>query len=414
MPCGNTLFPVWQRLFLAAWKRVFKLVCYIRKREKYTPRWIFCNLTAKEMGEAISELTRRPSLYFTHIFSKKQTVYLLLMWLVLTGIDYLMFIPDYNTSAFVGGRNQWIQALFQTVTVRTTGFTIMDLSQVQLGHISYWIMAMYLSSYPFMISEKTAKKLSVGLFEEQDDDEDHPFPERTTEDETSIAPVAASVDDAGEHTNHDSQSVTTAGGGVRSMLQKIKSSAGNTVATEIGWLYLCCIVIVYAEGQSITDSGTDSSPFARILFEISSAYGTVGLSLSSASASSVSYSAVLSPLSQVVIVVLMYFGKFRGLPQTIELDAVQHLLEYRRRTGYSQLRRRLSGMGHMHDSHHISDLQPTRAVSFLPNGHDESYGCPQMSDSSVMAPEEGLTENNGDSNCSRNEPIEPSVRPSDD
>lgn len=87
-------------------------------------------------------------------------------------------------------------------------------------------------------------------------------------------------------------------------------------------------MICYLEGFNLSES-TDMSPLAKLLFEVTSAFGTVGLSIADDSAPDLSYSFVLSTTSQVIICFLMYFGKFRGLPQTIELDAVQHLLQRR-------------------------------------------------------------------------------------
>ncbi|CUG92498.1 cation transporter, putative [Bodo saltans] len=451
MPMGNTLLPVWLQLSVRGWRALLWKIAAHFPSEQYTPHLFLMNLSTKEMGDAINELILRPSAYYTHLFRPKQTLVLFLMWFALTAVDYLMFIPEYNTDAFVSTRHQWLQALFQTVTVRTTGFTIMNFSEIELGHLSYWILAMYLSSYPFIITESTARTL------QEDVDEDYDFPEaveppppqspagadnamatldHSSEPQNRAEPIDEYVRDeqrknsslltktislleksdgtahepcgqtpvdsslmssrrnnstimAQGHTTRltrqtlrefyerpsshlarrrpfsnepDVQSQSTevsarrddevlhialpenniavsshadnassaafVSRGVKTALRNIQTQAGSTVAQEIGWLYLCCIIICYIEGFGLSTSA-ETSPLARLLFEVASAYGTVGLSISSGSASDVSFSYVLKVESQIIICVLMYFGKFRGLPQTIELDAVQHLLQRR-------------------------------------------------------------------------------------
>jgi Trk-type K+ transport system membrane component len=493
MPMGNTLLPVWQQLFMRTWRALMWKLSDTFPSQQYTPHLCFLNLSAKEMGDAINELLERPAAYYTHLFLPKQTFVLFLMWCALTSVDYLMFIPEYNTNAFVVSHNQWLQALFQTVTVRTTGFTIMNIDEIQLGHLSYWVMAMYLSSYPFIITDVTARSLH------EDDDYASEFPEavepppRLQEIPLGVVAVsdpAVSVDASVAHIDlravlrgstlppddddndavHDDasdtvssrseagvsnpstrpavdsepkeqlnrkrvrltkqsleqlydmppsrlvrrrhepirhegsqESATTSAGdgeprlpaqtdhplstdgasssafvprGVRSALHNIKSQAGSTVAQEIGWLYLSCIIICYIEGFGIATT-PDASPLMRLLFEISSAYGTVGLSIASASAPDLSFSFILRTESQVIIWFLMYFGKFRGLPQTIELDAVQHLLQ-RRNSQLIQRGVRFAEMVHtirepsspQHEYEGVRDAPPTRFDSVLSNTSD--------------------------------------------
>ena len=366
MPMGNTLFPVALRHTVHAWK--FLLVRFYRSfpSNRWTPRWIFLGLTAKELADAIRELLRYPQEYFTHLFSREQSWYLFVMWIILTTVDYLMFIPEYKTGAFATHKNEWLQALFQTVTVRTTGFTIMDLTQVQLGHIGYWILSMYLSSYPFMISQAAARK----LVRAESDEEQETFPIEDGVD--GDGDESKGVDRGSVEANRSQLTVSTAVSdgsslvpiprgasasrlqlqpqGVTQNLRDLKTEAGSTVATEIGWLFLAAIVISYAENVDL-NSTADASPFTRILFEVSSAYGTVGLSLSSASNPAVSFSGVMSTLSQVVIMLVMYFGKFRGLPQTVELDRTQHLIN-RHRSSILRRRRSIS----VEPIHHRGDL----------------------------------------------------------
>eukprot|EP00397_Hematodinium_sp_SG-2012_P022010 GEMP01022773.1.p1 GENE.GEMP01022773.1~~GEMP01022773.1.p1 ORF type:complete len:576 (+),score=58.44 GEMP01022773.1:188-1915(+) len=61
--------------------------------------------------------------------------------------------------------------------------------------------------------------------------------------------------------------------------------------------------------------------FFRIVFDVISAYGTVGISLGAAS-SSESFSSMLSTGSQLLVCVAMFLGRIRGLPDSIDSSVV--------------------------------------------------------------------------------------------
>ncbi|CUG92492.1 cation transporter, putative [Bodo saltans] len=262
------------------------------------------------------------------------------MWLGLTFVDFMMFIPDYHTAAFVSPHHQWLQALFQTATIRTAGMSTMDVSQVQLGHLMYWVMAMYLSSYPYMLTDKAVQNSAKSKAEEDEKrdlvilDPNHRI-QGTDADValfdhdailTMLNPVNIARNLAPTAIVDNSIALVEAS---RETLQDIADKAQATVATEIGWLYLACIVIAYTESYTLNDGG-DDAPVLRLLFEVTSAYGTIGLSLSSVQNPTVSYSVIFHPLAQFIILVLMYFGKFRGLPQTVSIHWVSRLVAARR------------------------------------------------------------------------------------
>jgi Trk-type K+ transport system membrane component len=337
IPTGNTLYPVYQRMLVWCWSRLAGQFS-ASESECVVPRsrWFLFNLSWREFSEAMDEFRTCPSLYYTHMFSYKSTLSLLGMWLALTLTDYLMFAPDYGSSAFVSTKHQWLQALFQTATVRTAGFCIMDLNKVQLGHLMYWVLAMYLSSYPFMITDQTARGTSKTMVEEDADRDfvvvDPQSPESTADPNSPLFRRNTILSKLNP-LNFDASKIVASSrelvGASREKIHDIAEKAQSTVATEIGWLYVACIIIAYTENYYLAD-GRDDAPVLRMLFEISSAYGTVGLSLSSVEKPTLAYSAIWNPLAQFIVVLMMYFGKFRGLPQTVEIDWVVNLVNARR------------------------------------------------------------------------------------
>ncbi|CUG92495.1 cation transporter, putative [Bodo saltans] len=338
IPTGNTLFPVYQRILVWCWSKMGRRFAK-SETETVVPRgrWFLFNLSWREFSEGIDELYTYPTLYYTHLFSTKSTVTLLGMWLALSTTDFLMFSPDYGSSAFVSTNHQWLQALFQTATVRTAGFCILDLNKVQLGHLMYWVLAMYLSSYPYMLTDQAIRTASTKTKEEENADRDLVIVTPSADGSDMESPLFHIDPNAILHMlnplNFNATKIVASSKALietsREKINHIAEQAQTTCATEIGWLYVACIIIAYTEKYYLADGG-DDAPVLRMLFEVSSAYGTVGLSLSSFEKPTLAYSAIWHPLAQFMVVMMMYFGKFRGLPQTVEIDWVANIVNARR------------------------------------------------------------------------------------
>jgi hypothetical protein len=98
----------------------------------------------------------------------------------------------------------------------------------------------------------------------------------------------------------------------------VTAQARNIVSSDIGWLALALLIMCIAE-----DSQLRNGPFPRymsifgILFEMISAYGTVGLSLGYPG-TVVSLSGQFHIISKLVICCVMLAGRHRGLPFAID------------------------------------------------------------------------------------------------
>jgi Trk-type K+ transport system membrane component len=353
VPMGNALFPVWQRLHVWLWSRIARFCSRgDAGRDTTLPlgKWFLLNLSWREFSDGIDELLGCPSLYYTHLFSRKSTLSLLGMWMGLTIVDFLMFLPDYGTSAFISTDHQWLQALFQTATIRTAGMSTMDVSHVELGHLMYWVMAMYLSSYPYMLTDQGVEKTAKAKADEDEKrdlvilDPNHRIENTDADvalfDPTQLLSMLNPSNFAPTAIVDNSIALVEAS---RDTLQEIAEKAQATVATEIGWLYVACVAIAYTESYTLNDGG-DDAPVLRLLFEVASAYGTIGLSLSSIEKPTVSYCAIFHPLAQLIIVALMYFGKFRGLPQKVSIHWVSRLVAARRAAKKARSEQSVSGL----------------------------------------------------------------------
>eukprot|EP00759_Apiculatamorpha_spiralis_P050350 PhF_6_TR462/c0_g1_i1/m.187 len=306
MPQGNTLYPVYQRLLTTFVKRIM-LSTWITRDDK--PQYILMGLSRKEFAVAIVELLKNPRKYYTHLFTNKETLHLFVMWLFLTGVDYAMFIPEYGQGRFPGNKCEWIAALFQTVSTRTTGFAVMDLTGVRLGHLTYWIIAMYLSSYPFIITERTSR------VDGGQDDETHDHEAPLPEEGGSVFRIQEDMSRFFETIKEGATIVE------KEQVQEIQEAASETIARELGWLYLVFIWICILENPPLNgDNITGTSVHTRLLFELASAYGTVGLTLPGPAQPALAFTASFTyEFSKVMMLCVMYCGKFRGLPQNVDV-----------------------------------------------------------------------------------------------
>jgi hypothetical protein len=86
---------------------------------------------------------------------------------------------------------------------------------------------------------------------------------------------------------------------------------------DLWFIFVGLFIIAIAEGQRIADTNQPAFDLFACLFEIVSAYGTVGLSLGYPNIDA-SFSAEFTVVSKLVICAMMIRGRHRGLPY--ELD----------------------------------------------------------------------------------------------
>lgn len=245
LPLGNTLFPALLRCSL-------NLVRILASRS--CDRQFF-GLSGKAWHDAAKELLQAPPPTCTHLFSRRDTVVIVMLWVSLTLTEFVLFVPEFNSTIFPTGAgisDQALLAFFQTVSVRTAGLMVFDITLFRVGHLAFWILCMYITAYPVVL--------------------------------------------AGSN--------------------KSTSPAGR----EMALLYIAIVGVLFAEDQRIqTAAQVNAAFFLRTCFEVVSAFGNVGLSLSQRSGV-VSFSSELNWLSRSVLMGMMVVGKLRCLPWSDEKD----------------------------------------------------------------------------------------------
>eukprot|EP00667_Euglena_gracilis_P005617 EG_transcript_5650 len=252
---GDTFFPVVLRFTVWALHRAF-------------PR-----------DAAFKYLLDHPRRCCTHLFPGPHTRILIAFNVVFTLIQYVCFMSlEFNRRSLnmVPGHVRSLLAGCQTIYTRTTGINAIDMSALSPPMlIVLWIM-MYISSYPIIASVRQAS--------------DQQAADAARNEEGTIGMPQKDRD-------------TTVAG-------RVKKSCTDDLPMLIVGLFIITVV-----EEDLILANTDETIFA-ILFEVTSAYGPVGLSLGYPGTVT-ALSGVFHPISKLVIMLIMICGRHRGLPQAI-------------------------------------------------------------------------------------------------
>ncbi|RCI11466.1 hypothetical protein L249_7192 [Ophiocordyceps polyrhachis-furcata BCC 54312] len=255
---GNTGFPVMLRFLI----------------------WVAAKLAPRGSGlwEELRFLLDHPRRCFTLLFPSGPTWWLFWILIILNAIDLLFFIV-----LDLGGepidklplRNRVVIGIFQAASTRTAGFTAVNLSELHPAMPVLYMIMMYISVFPIAISIRRTnvyEERSLGVYHEHD-----------------IA------DDA------DSSALSYVGSHLRRQL-----------SFDLWYVFLGFFILAITEGGKIQAHKFD---LFAVLFEVVSAYGTVGLSLGVTNAS---LSSQFSVVGKLVIIAMQIRGRHRGLPYGLD------------------------------------------------------------------------------------------------
>eukprot|EP01116_Phalansterium_solitarium_P017986 TRINITY_DN4591_c0_g1_i1.p1 TRINITY_DN4591_c0_g1~~TRINITY_DN4591_c0_g1_i1.p1 ORF type:complete len:790 (+),score=192.60 TRINITY_DN4591_c0_g1_i1:134-2503(+) len=216
-----------------------------------------------------------PRRCMTHLFPSYETKWLLLLALGLPTIEFTAFeaLNWQDIDASVATKLNIGQ--FQSIATRNSGFQCIDFSILSPAMWVLWVMLMYLSVYPIKLFLYKSAASRTGA----EDDENVWYPKHAHK---------------------------------RSLL----SSAQKFMLRDVFWLFLALFVICIIENRPLMTERENWDVF-KILFEIVSAYGGVGISLGYAGTPT-SFSAQWHPLSKFIVILVMLFGRHRGLPDSVD------------------------------------------------------------------------------------------------
>jgi potassium uptake Trk family protein len=175
-----------------------------------------------------------------------------------------------------------LDGFFQAASTRTAGFGIVSLSDLHPAiQVSYLIM-MYISVFPIAISMRRTnvyEEKSLGIYTPGDDE--------NGDEEDQTAP-------------------TYIGAHLRRQL-----------SFDLWYVFLGLFIIAIAEGDRLEVTTDYSFQLFNVLFEVVSAYGTVGLSFGYPGFDT-SFSGQFNVVSKLVIIAMQIRGRHRGLPYSLD------------------------------------------------------------------------------------------------
>jgi potassium uptake Trk family protein len=244
------------------------------------------------LKESLGFLLDHPRRCFTLLFPSSPTWWLLFILVTLNVVDLVLFIIlDIGATVLDGLTvgEKILAGFFQAVSTRTAGFACVDLSLLHPAvQVSYMVM-MYISVLPLAISIRRTnvyeeQSLGVYMGGNKDTNDEH----------------------EGEGPTDNSKPTSFIGAHLRKQL-----------SFDLWFVFLGLFIVCIAEGGRIRDVDLPEFNVFQVMFEVVSAYGTVGLSLGYPG-SAASFSAQFNTVSKLVIVAMVIRGRHRGLPYSLD------------------------------------------------------------------------------------------------
>lgn len=345
---GNTAYPLFLRLIL--WTGV-KLLKAITPEDSH--------VTLKTTLEFILKYPRR---VYTNLFPSRPTWWLFFMLVWLNVVDWVAFeLLNLGNSAItsIPTGPRILDGLFQALAVRSGGFYVVPISQVYIGLQILYVIMMYISVYPVVITIRHSnvyEERSLGIYsgdESTVSDSDPELaaggPDLESQPTNGVLSLASplmrrlsrstAAVDIGKvfqrtftmngvgvpptgHRNSKldkflgSHRLDGSGSNPNSRISFISQQIHGQLAHDIWWLVLAVLVIATIETSHFLEDPVTFSVF-NIIFEVVSAYGTVGISVGIPT-DAYSFSGAWYTGSKLVLCLVMLRGRHRGLPVALD------------------------------------------------------------------------------------------------
>ncbi|KAF1811340.1 TrkH-domain-containing protein, partial [Eremomyces bilateralis CBS 781.70] len=287
---GNTAYPIVLRLFI--WM--------ISKIAPDRPEW------DTDYG-TLRFLLDHPRRCYTYLFPSTHTWWLLLSLVVLNTIDCVGFIVlniGNKEITSVPPGIEFLSALFQAIAVRQGGFSIVSISASRASLQVLYLFMMYINAYPVVIVLRNSniyEERSLGIYA----DDTGVSSEPATPSPTEIAQWFTKRFLRGHH--HPSH---------ERIEYFVRHQFRAQLAHDVWLLILAVFLVAIIESPHIDRDPSTYSMWA-IIFEVVSAYATVGVSLGFPN-QTYSFCGGWRKLSKLVLCGVMMRGRHRGLPVAID------------------------------------------------------------------------------------------------
>ncbi|KAI0866756.1 cation transport protein-domain-containing protein [Xylaria cubensis] len=280
------------------------------------------------LWEELRFLLDHPRRCFTLLFPSNANWWLFFILVVLNATDLILFIIlDLGRGAIseLPLHVRFLDGWFQAASTRTAGFSCVNLAEVHPAVQTSYLIMMYISVFPVAISIRKTnvyEEKSLGVYETAHDIDDDEQP---------------SISYVGTHLRRQ-------------------------LSFDLWYVFLGFFILTITEGSRLISG--EFSMFA-VLFELVSAYGTVGLSLGFPNTNA-SLVAQFSVLGKLVIIAMMIRGRHRGLPYGLDRAVLlpsENLNRKEAEDAELRLQRRMSAMSVPAADRRPSSMQRDRGRS---------------------------------------------------
>ncbi|KAG9217695.1 hypothetical protein CCMSSC00406_0003616 [Pleurotus cornucopiae] len=183
-----------------------------------------------------------------------------------------------------------LAGLFQGLAARASGFSIVPVANMAPAIQFLYAVMMYIAVYPVAMSihaTNVYEERSLGVFEAPPPDED---------------------EEPGDLENLPSR---------ERVGKYLDWHLRRQISNDIWWLVWAILAIAVIERRNLMDEDKKWFDLFRVLFELVSAFGGIGLTLG-VPYDNFSFCGAMRPLSKLVIIVIMVRGRHRGLPLAVD------------------------------------------------------------------------------------------------
>ncbi|KAI0763530.1 TrkH-domain-containing protein [Trametes elegans] len=273
---GNTCLPIFLRLFI----------------------WLLTKLPGRSRTkESLYFLLDHPRRCTIYLFPARQSLLLLGTVMILNFTNLLFYLvldignPATNSLPF---GIKFIDAILDSAACRNAGYQPIPMSSLMPAVQVLSVIMMYIAIYPIAMSVRATnvyEEKSLGVYEvqsEYDEINDQAFWNQPSESRVAI------------------------------WGRYLARHARRQLSFDMWWLAVSLFLLCIIERESLTDASKQSyfNIFA-LIFELVSAYGTVGLSLGIPNIN-YSLSGDMHTLSKLIVCAVMLRGRHRGLPVALD------------------------------------------------------------------------------------------------
>ncbi|EJD53027.1 TrkH-domain-containing protein [Auricularia subglabra TFB-10046 SS5] len=236
-------------------------------------------------------LLDHPRRCFIYLFPCQQTWFLVVVLTVFSILEWAAFLIldiGLEVTESLPVARRVLCGLFQGLAARASGFAIVNVSTLAPSVIFLYIVMMYIAVFPVAMALRSTnvyEEKSLGIY--QAEEEEEPSLDGETKDREAVGKYL------GWHLRRQ-------------------------LAFDLWWLVVGIWLVCIIERDKLMDD--NNAPWFnlfRVVFELVSAYGGVGLSLGIPT-QNFAFIGACRPLSKVVVIFVMVRGRHRGLPMAVD------------------------------------------------------------------------------------------------